>query len=100
MCKKINRKEFLKKSCQAAAGISIAAMLVGVPKLSKGAYYVTELDMEKCTGCLECMDVCPMELFIGDPVNELPVIENPEECLGCGSCVEVCEADAIVVEEG
>jgi NAD-dependent dihydropyrimidine dehydrogenase PreA subunit len=55
------------------------------------------VDKDKCTGCEECVEVCPMEVLQmvdgkSDPVNE-------EECEGCESCVEVCESGAITVEE-
>jgi NAD-dependent dihydropyrimidine dehydrogenase PreA subunit len=55
------------------------------------------VDVDKCVGDGECVDVCPVEVFElvdgkADPVNM-------EECLGCESCVEVCETEAITVVE-
>ncbi len=55
------------------------------------------VDVEKCEGCEECVDVCPVEVFEMVDGKSSPV--NAEECLGCESCVEVCEPGAIVVEE-
>ncbi len=55
------------------------------------------VDPAKCTGCEECVDICPTEVF--EMENEKSVPVNAEECLGCESCVEACESDAIVVEE-
>ena len=60
------------------------------------AFSVT-VDAEKCKGCEECVDVCPVEVF--EMADEKSVPVNAEECLGCESCVEVCEENAIVVEE-
>lgn len=59
--------------------------------------YNVNVDADKCVGCGECVDVCPVEVYeIKDGKSE-PV--NAEECLGCESCVEVCETSAITVEE-
>ena len=55
------------------------------------------VDKEVCTGCGECVEVCPVEVFeLNDDKSE-PV--HADECLGCESCIEVCEAGAITVEE-
>ena len=55
------------------------------------------VDEEKCVGCGECVDVCPVEVF--EMVDEKSKPVDVDECLGCESCVEVCEEDAITVEE-
>ena len=55
------------------------------------------VDEEKCVGCEECVDVCPVEVF--EMVDEKSKPVDVDECLGCESCVEVCEEEAITVEE-
>ncbi|MEE9531562.1 MAG: ferredoxin [Syntrophobacteria bacterium] len=55
------------------------------------------VDKDKCTGCEECVDVCPVDVFEMEDDKSEPV--NADECLGCESCVEVCEVEAITVEE-
>lgn len=55
------------------------------------------VDADKCVGCGECVDVCPVEVYELNDGKSVPV--HDDECLGCESCVEVCEANAIVVEE-
>lgn len=60
------------------------------------AFDVT-VDAEKCEGCEECVDVCPVEVF--EMVDDKSSPVNADECLGCESCVEVCEPGAITVEE-
>ena len=55
------------------------------------------VDTDKCTGCGECVDVCPVEVY--EIQDGKSVVVNEEECLGCESCVEVCESNAITVEE-
>ncbi len=60
------------------------------------AWTVT-VDAEKCTGCSECVDTCPVEVYELQDGKSAPV--RAEECLGCESCVEVCESNAIAIEE-
>ncbi|NLY42167.1 MAG: 4Fe-4S dicluster domain-containing protein [Desulfovibrionales bacterium] len=59
--------------------------------------YSVAVDAEKCIGCGECVDVCPVEVYELQNSKAVPV--NEEECLGCESCVEVCEQSAITIEE-
>jgi NAD-dependent dihydropyrimidine dehydrogenase PreA subunit len=55
------------------------------------------VDAEKCAGCEECVDVCPVEVF--EMKDDKSVVVEEDECLGCESCVEVCEEGAITIEE-
>jgi len=66
-------------------------------KLEETMGWTVTVDTDKCTGCGECVDVCPVEVYELQDGKSVPV--NEEECLGCESCVEVCESDAITVEE-
>ena len=59
--------------------------------------YIPTVNQEKCVGCEECVNVCPVEVFKMEGEKSVPA--NAEECVGCESCVEVCEADAITVQE-
>ena len=59
--------------------------------------YEVVVDNEKCEGCEECVEVCPVDVFEMEDEKSVPV--NAEECLGCESCVEVCESEAITVTE-
>ncbi len=56
-----------------------------------------EVDAEKCIGCGECVDICPVEVYELQDGKSVPV--KAEECVGCESCVEVCEANAITITE-
>jgi len=68
------------------------------------------VDPDKCTGCGDCADVCPVEII--NPFDEkistrkavyiefpqaVPIVYtiDIEQCVGCGSCDRVCEPDAI-----
>jgi NAD-dependent dihydropyrimidine dehydrogenase PreA subunit len=59
--------------------------------------YKIEVDEEKCIGCGECVDICPVDVYEMKDEKSVPV--NAEECIGCESCIEVCEQDAITVTE-
>jgi len=59
--------------------------------------YKVEVDEQKCIGCEECVDVCPVDVY--EMQNEKSVPVNAEECIGCESCVEVCEQDAVSITE-
>ncbi len=68
------------------------------------------VDPDKCTGCDDCVEVCPVEVI--NPFDErlskrkaiyiefpqaVPIVYtiDYENCVGCGSCERVCEPEAI-----
>jgi len=59
--------------------------------------YKIHVDQEKCIGCGECVEICPVDVYEMQDEKSVPV--NAEECIGCESCVEVCEQEAITVTE-
>jgi len=59
--------------------------------------YEIKIDKDKCTGCGECVDICPAEVF--ELVDKKSEPANIDECLGCESCVETCPEDAITLTE-
>jgi len=59
--------------------------------------YKITVELEKCVGCGECVDICPEEVF--ELEDDKAVAVNEDECVGCESCVEACEEEAITVEE-
>ncbi|MBN2226416.1 MAG: 4Fe-4S binding protein [candidate division Zixibacteria bacterium] len=48
---------------------------------------------DKCTGCLACIKVCPVDAITGEK-KKLHVIDQ-EACTRCGSCYAVCNFDAV-----
>ena len=59
--------------------------------------YKPEVNVEKCVGCGECVDICPVDVYELQDEKSVPV--NADECVGCESCIEVCEHEAITVTE-
>ena len=59
--------------------------------------FIPTVDADKCEGCEECVEVCPVDVYEMVDGKSEPV--NAEECLGCESCVEVCDQEAITVTE-
>ena len=54
---------------------------------------VIEIDLDKCVGAAECVDVCPVEVF--EIVDDKSTAPNVEECTECCLCVESCPTGAI-----
>ncbi len=77
----------------------------------------TYIDMEKCTSCGRCIEVCPVEapdeFNLGlnkraavylPPFPDAPYLIDPGACLNlqgedCSACREACEPDAIALEQ-
>ena len=53
-----------------------------------------KIDAEKCTGCGQCVEVCPMEAITVDDIAKV----NEEECTDCGTCVDECPVEAISLD--
>jgi NAD-dependent dihydropyrimidine dehydrogenase PreA subunit len=64
---------------------------------------IINVDLERCIGCFECIDICPQSSSTEFPVYErgddgFPRVANPDSCIACLSCVVSCRAMAIKVE--
>jgi MinD superfamily P-loop ATPase len=57
---------------------------------------IPQVDLEKCTYCGKCAEVCQ---FSAIAVIKKNVLTFPELCHGCGACSLLCPADAITEVE-
>lgn len=55
-------------------------------------------DVKLCSGCGNCVVVCPMFLWKLESKKGKLADEYKEKCLECGACWQVCESGAISFE--
>ncbi len=68
------------------SGEGTKADYFGLPK--------AKINMEKCVGCLKCLESCRFDAISISGESEIPQIEELL-CEGCGVCELVCPVDAI-----
>ena len=54
-------------------------------------YFIRETDLDACTGCGECAEICPVDAVRME--DDVPVVDQ-DWCIGCGVCVSRCPTDA------
>ncbi|MFO8017325.1 MAG: 4Fe-4S binding protein [Promethearchaeia archaeon] len=52
------------------------------------------IDLDKCVGSAECVDVCPVECY--ELIDGKVDAENIGECIECMACEGVCPTEAIL----
>ena len=61
------------------------------------AVYLIKVEIEKCNGCGQCMEFCPVDVFEIKEDKSVPI--TPQNCSGCGTCIAVCNMKAIIITE-
>ena len=54
---------------------------------------IPEIDLGKCTGCGDCVELCPFGIVA--LVNGKVIIVRPEDCDYCADCETFCPKGAI-----
>jgi Fe-S-cluster-containing hydrogenase component 2 len=54
-----------------------------------------KVDLEKCTGCGSCAEVCPVEAIKIE--NDKAKVDETE-CVDCGTCLDECQAEALSMD--
>lgn len=56
---------------------------------------VIRIDLNKCVGCENCVNICPMDVFYFDETAHKSVLAYPENCQSCGQCYVNCQGRAL-----
>lgn len=59
---------------------------------------IVSIDKDLCTGCQECIKVCPVNAIEGE--KNKPQEINTDKCVICGQCVQVCKSYASIIDNG
>ena len=55
------------------------------------------IDAKVCTGCNNCVEACPVDVFIpAAKKGDSPIILFPDECWYAGCCVAHCPVDGAI----
>ena len=56
---------------------------------------VIRIDLNKCIGCENCVNICPMDVFYFNYEAHKSVMAYPENCQSCGQCYLNCQGRAL-----
>ncbi|MFZ0280142.1 MAG: DUF362 domain-containing protein [Bacteroidales bacterium] len=62
-------------------------------KLDKRPVFI----QSNCTGCRECIKICPRNAITMNPSRDNHVILTDSKCIRCYCCSEVCKANAVII---
>ena len=57
---------------------------------------IVSIDKDLCTGCQECVKVCPVFAIEGEFGKPQEI--NADRCVVCGQCVQVCKSYASIID--
>jgi len=91
-----NAREGIKHTCNCCGCCCWSVGTIRRKKIPRDAlmatYFLRETDQERCTGCGQCVDICPVQVIKME--GDFPVIDK-EWCIGCGVCAAPCPVSAV-----
>ena len=58
---------------------------------------VVRIDLNRCIGCENCVNICPMDVFYFNAEAHKSVIAYPENCQSCGQCFVNCLGRSLTI---
>lgn len=92
--KSVIKRDFKRIPISSNAGISLKFLKNRV-KAMKSFEKRPVFNPVKCTGCLECISICPQKAITMHPVKNNNVVLKNELCIKCYCCSEVCRYGAV-----
>lgn len=94
---------FICNCCSCCCEALIAARRFGLLHPVHTTNFLPEIQVGDCTGCGECVNVCPVEAMgivsANDPrmPKKKRALLNEAICLGCGLCIKACQGNHITL---
>ncbi len=95
------RVNFICNCCGCCCEAMIAQRRFSILNPIHTTNFLPEIDVNNCTGCGKCVNICPVEamslISANDPKkpNRKIATLNTDICLGCGLCVRACPTNTI-----
>ncbi len=91
-----NAREGIKHTCNCCGCCCWSVGTIRRKKIPRdvlmATYFLRETDKERCTGCGQCVGICPVQVIKME--GDFPVVDK-EWCIGCGVCAIPCPSSAI-----
>jgi NAD-dependent dihydropyrimidine dehydrogenase PreA subunit len=64
---------------------------------SKEIRMPAQVNQENCSGCGDCVTVCPVDGTV--TLEDGKAVVKAEDCIECNACVDACSSDAMAMKE-
>jgi NAD-dependent dihydropyrimidine dehydrogenase PreA subunit len=91
-----NAREGIKHTCNCCGCCCWSVGTIRRKKIPRdvlmATYFLRETDQERCTGCGQCVEICPVQVVRME--GDFPVVDR-DWCIGCGVCAIPCPVSAV-----